>query len=87
MIERDLVAEAVPMMALRSLHWSEAGTYMCCPELIPQILGVAFPPGTVTYGDNYIYFKNAGGHLTLFKGFLSSTITNEPFWIRITARL
>ena len=49
LIESDLVAEAGPMMALRSLHWSEAGTYMCCPELIPQILGGAFPPGTVTY--------------------------------------
>ena len=25
---------------------------MCCPEFIPQILGDAFPPGTVTYENN-----------------------------------
>jgi len=44
--------EALPMLALRTLHWSLAGMYICCPVLVPQITGGAFPPGVVTVKES-----------------------------------
>jgi len=44
----DVAVEELPMLAFSTLHWSEAGIYMCWPVLVPQICGGDFPPGTVT---------------------------------------
>ena len=49
--EVDAVEE-LPMLALRTLHWSLAGMYICWPELLPQITGGAFPPGVVTVKES-----------------------------------
>ena len=32
---------ALPKLAVKMLHWSEEGMYMCSPVLVPQIMGVA----------------------------------------------
>ena len=31
-----------------TLHWSEAGTYMCSPVLVPQMVGTVVCPGEDT---------------------------------------
>jgi hypothetical protein len=37
-----------PMLALITLHWSAAGTYMCSPVLVPQMVGTVMLPGADT---------------------------------------
>ena len=31
----------LPKLAVKMLHWSEEGMYMCSPVLVPQMMGVA----------------------------------------------
>jgi len=53
MVNAEVVAvEALPMLAFRVLHWLLAGTYICCPVLVPQIAGGDLPPGTVTLKES-----------------------------------
>ena len=50
LICQPLVVEvvAVSMLMLIVLQSGEAGTYMCCPVFVPQMMGGELPPGLVT---------------------------------------
>lgn len=38
----------LPKELVRTLHWSQAGMYMCSPVFVPHMTGGAFPQGLVT---------------------------------------
>ena len=47
-IDQTRFHRILPMLALRTLQVSLAGTYMCSPVFVPQMVGMALLPGADT---------------------------------------